>query len=224
MAGPCIQNTNCIDLSIDVGNLRADLVISPAACNAAACSADGLYVAKPQSLIQAGVAPSSVGQILAPAVSGGGAADAPGWQANISVLANFPIGVPVTVVQSPLTTFTNESTCFSSNVMSVITGREIAYTGDATVKFEITHQADIDGAGFVTMFNYIGDYRDTATPAGGIQSSIPSGSSTSGKILAAGASFTYRYRMVVTNIINPGGGTSLITSPGINFCHLSMTN
>lgn len=146
-----------------------------------------------------------------------------GWTADLTDTVTFPVGTPVTVAEmAAAETFENESACHAYAVMSQVAAREVRYDGDATAWFSLVYEADIDGAGYQTMFVYQGDYRGMTDPGGGLSSSIPGGSSVGGMVLPAGGSFTYRYRIRLTNQVDPGVGPADVTSPGLTFCHLGV--
>lgn len=215
MTTPCTEDGCGVALSITSdGKLRADAVLDPDDCNGIVCvPGKGLLMSKPESVVQAGTLPE----------------DGLGWTADLTDTGTFPVGVAVTVAESHVVdaghgTFTNESACLIANMMSVVTAREVLYDGDATAAFEVNFQVDADGAGYGTIFRVKCDFRWPSAPPGGISDARAGGSRADGRVLAPAGAYTYRYRIQLTNNVDPGAGPALVTCPGLTFCHLSATN
>lgn len=210
MATPCFEQGCGVVLSItDDGALRADAVLDPDDCNGIVCvEGKGLLMSKPQSVVQAGTMPE----------------DGLGWTADLTDLGSFPVGVFVVVAESDASSnFTNESACLTENMASTVTAREVRYDGDAVAQFEVDFEVD-EGAGYNQIFNIVCDFRWPVGPPGGIADSRPGGSRADGRVLAASGVYAYRYRIRIKNLVDPGVGPAMVTSPGLTFVHLAATN
>jgi len=214
MASPCVEDGCGIHLSVTNDVLKAAAVIAPLPCNAVQCiPGQGLFVGKDESVVAPGTVPF-----------GGG-----GWSVDLNAI---PVGIahevsspPYSAVgPQPTITIPNESACFAENLISIVTSREVRYDGPAGAHFQVVVQGDFLGAGYVDLFNIVSDYRFASTAPGGLVSDARAGGAgAAGTVIAPAANYTFRYRILLTNLIAVAAG-SIVSSPGLSFAHLAVTN
>lgn len=185
---PCLTDTDCIDLSADdLGRLVATL---NCACRV-------------RTAATAGVVPC-----------GGG-----GWSIDLDTPT---VGVPYTVAETvngggcDCYHLVNPSACLEMRYQQVIASREIEYAGDVCAGgpiFEVVTAANVDGAGYVTLFTMEMDMSEW-TIGGPILYKSAGGAMTSAGVLAASATLETCVRVQITVTESCGGG-NIVSSPGV---------
>lgn len=215
MASPCVEDGCGIRLLVTDDVLSGEAIIAPLPCNGITCVPGfGLFAYEDESDVIAGTVPI------------GGA----GWSVDLGFL---PVGVPIEVTSDPYTitpgvgpmpttTLTNASACLAQNLISVITGREVRYDGPTGAWFSVQTQADINGGGFLDAFNITSDYQFFSFAAAHSDARA-SGAAANGIVIAPAGFYTFRYRQILTNLAAIGPG-AIVTSPGLTFCNLTVTN
>jgi hypothetical protein len=214
MAGNCLVDTTCVNLTATDTGLRADVVLSALPNNAVSCipgvgASSGLFMFDDESEIQAFTVP----------------AFGVGWGVDLSTVPVDGLFHTVPGGLSPVETFPNTSACLAMNVISIITMREVLYTGVEGAHFEVQLEVSENGGAFGTAFNIQPDYRFARlAPFPPIQDARPGGSTVVGPgVIAPGGSYMYQYRIGLrNNVAMPAG--NIVSSPGLTYAHLSVTN
>lgn len=107
MAGPCVEDGDCIHLWYDDPNVRADLVVSPDCDNALACRANGAYVNNKYAYFVVSSANNALNPPVAPGVSTTGF----GIHIDLDEYAYFggPLASPYSVTKVDTVTYKNTS-------------------------------------------------------------------------------------------------------------------
>jgi hypothetical protein len=188
MAGPCFEDTNCIDLSEVDGKLQAAPKISPDSCNTLECRPNGMYV------------PHSVNRVTAAQIGGAGIT------VSLAALGN---DVPTVVFITGTITSNNPSPCFQSGLIWFFTPREIQYTGAAGDRYLASWFASINGGPFGP--SALSSIRPTHVATGVPETHGMSGG-TRADVIPAGGNFFFQLQLVITRLAPYGTGT--LVTPG----------
>lgn len=216
MTTPCTTDGCGIHFSTVGDTLSASAVPAALPCNAITCVPGfGLFAFEDESDVAAGTVPIG-GQ---------------GWRVDLNTLiigdtyevTSDPFTITPGVGPMPTTVLGNASACLAQNLITVITGREIRYDGPEGSWFTVSTQSDIDGAGYLfDSYNITSDYRFNhfGVP---ISDARSSGCSSGGMVIAPAGFYSFRYRQLLTCHASGGPG-SFVTSPGLTFVNMTVTN